>query len=200
MEQQLVHGGPALFQERLDELVDIYREAFLELHEPHPARAAVERRAHMLRHAARPGLDAVLALGPADQVVGFCYSHLGQPGQWWFDVVAAHLPPETSRQWLTSCREVVELHVRPQWQGRGLGAALLDHTLATALEDPPVTGATSADEHHVVMSALDDPQSRRGAARRLYRSRGFTPLLEGFHFPGSALVYAVLGRRAGEAT
>lgn len=194
MQEQLVHGGPALFRERLDDLVDVYREAFLELHEADPARAAVERRAHMLRHAGRPGLDVALALDPTGQVVGFCYSHLGAPGQWWFDVVAAHLPAELARGWLTSCREVVELHVRPPWQGHGVGAALLDHALATAVGDAAGVTAAAAGEHRVVMSALDDPASRRGAARRLYRSRGFAPLLEEFHFPGSPLVYAVLGR------
>lgn len=183
MDSQLVRGGPELFGERLDDLVAIYREAFLELHEPDPARATAERRAHMRRHLDRPDLEVLLALLPGGQLAGFCYSHLGRPGQWWYDVVAAQLPRPAAEEWLGSCRELVELHVRPAWQGHGLGRALLDRAIAGA-----------ADARTIVLSALDDPQSRQGVARALYRSRGFRPLLEQFRFPGSELVYAVLGR------
>jgi GNAT superfamily N-acetyltransferase len=183
----LRRGGRALLSERLDELVAIYRAAFLELHEPDPDRAAQERRAHMFRHCQQPGLDVVVAVDADEAAVGFVYSYPGLAGQWWHDVVAAGLDrvdPSTQfrRRWLADTREIVELHVRPEAQGRGTGRALLRAAL------------DHATERTIVLSALDDPTSRSGPARRLYAAERFVALLEEFTFPGSPLPYAVLGR------
>ncbi|MHB8341091.1 MAG: GNAT family N-acetyltransferase [Mycobacteriales bacterium] len=179
---RLERGDSALLASHIDDLVAVYREAFLDLHEADPVRAAADRRAHMLRHLEHPGLVVALAQDET-RPVGFCYTHRGSPGQWWHDIVAARLPSEGVRRWLGCCREVVELHVLPACQGRGIGRALLHAAL---------DGAT---ESTVVLSALDDPESRRGPARRLYAREGFHPILEQFDFPGgSGTPYAILGR------
>ncbi len=82
--------------------------------------------------------------------------------------------------WLGDCLEIVEFHVLPEFQGRGLGRKLLRELLR------------EAPERTAALSALELPDSR---ARRLYASEGFIPLLSNFRFPGSWIEYAVLGKR-----
>jgi GNAT superfamily N-acetyltransferase len=114
------------------------------------------------------------------RLVGVTYAVPGRPGHWWHDVVRAALPAAAARDWLTDVIEIVELHVRPEWQRRGLGRRLLHAVLENA------TQRTAA------LSALDDPSL---PARRLYAEEGFEPLLTGFRFPGGLTRYAVLAKR-----
>ena len=175
----MAHGGGADFNARLPELLAVYRKAFLDVYEADPDTATAERGAIMGTHAQRDGLTLVTA-DDAQGLVGFCYSYHGAPGQWWHDVVGRALGRARSLEWLADCREIVELHVRPDAQGRGIGRRLL----RAALQDAPE--ATAA------LSALDQPES---AARRLYAGEGFESLLAPFRFPGTATAYAVLGKR-----
>jgi GNAT superfamily N-acetyltransferase len=181
--EEVVQGGGALLREHLDDLVAIYRSAFLDLHEADPARAAEDRRQIMIRHADRENVEVLLARADG-RAVGFCYTYHGTAGQWWHDIVTARLHAAGAEDWMVDCREIVELHVRPDWQGRGLGRRLLRDVLRRAAE------------RTVVLSALDDPVSRTDRARSLYASEGFVALLSDFTFPGSPLVYAILGRRS----
>jgi GNAT superfamily N-acetyltransferase len=172
--------SPARMRSRLAEIIGVYKAAFLDVHESDPRRAAIERTMHARRHTERPDLRAVVALSSANRVAGFGYALPGQDGQWWHDVVRGALSPEDGEYWLDSCLEIVELHVRPEFQGRGVGRALIRELVRDA---PFQTTA---------LSALEIPDSR---ARRLYESEGFRPLLSHFQFPGSAIEYAVLARR-----
>jgi GNAT superfamily N-acetyltransferase len=170
---------------RLDDVVAIYRAAFLDHYEADPARAAADRRAFISRHLDRPDLRAFVALDDDGKaLLAFTYGYRGVAGQWWHDVVAGGLGAAAGREavldWLSDCLEVVELHVLPGWQGRGLGRALLRELLA------------SATERTAALSALDDPAL---PARRLYASEGFLPLLTDFRFPGGDRPYAVLAKR-----
>jgi GNAT superfamily N-acetyltransferase len=169
----------AAFSVRLPELLEVYRAAFLEIHEPDPARAAAERSGLMRQHAQRPGLRLVTATDCDGQLQGFCYSYHGHRGQWWHDVIVEALGPTEAQEWLGDCREVVELHVLPAAQGAGLGRQLLRGAL------------TGVPERTCLLSALELPESR---ARRLYASEGFHPLLSQFRFPGSPTPYAILGK------
>jgi len=135
------------------------------------------RQAIMLRHLGRPGFVAVAGLEDG-RLVGFGYAYPGETGQWWHDIVTAALDPEQAARWLTNSFEIVELHVRPDAQGAGLGRRLL----ATLLAEAP--GRTA------VLSTGD----RDSRARRLYRSMGFVDLLTRFRFPGRDEDFAVLGR------
>lgn len=164
--------------ERLDEIVRVYRRAFLEEHETDPARAEQERKAYARTHLDRPGLTAVAAL-VGDELVGIGYGQPGGAGQWWHDTVSRGLGTRAA-DWLGDCFEVVELHVLPEHQGIGLGRALLSALLHG-------TGRRTA-----ALSALEEPGSR---ARRLYASEGFEALLEDFTFPGTPTRYAILGKR-----
>ncbi len=167
---------------RLDDVIGVYKAAFLDFHEADPVRAARDRALHARRHFDRTDLRAIAAVTPDDTLVGITYALPGKPGQWWHDVVQDALTavsPATARHWLDDCLEVVELHVLPAWQGRSIGRALLRELL----RDVP--------QHTAALSALEPPGSR---ARRLYASEGFVPLLSDFQFPGTLTPYAVLGK------
>jgi ribosomal protein S18 acetylase RimI-like enzyme len=163
----------------IDDLLEIYRAAFLELHSPDPQRAVLLRRAQTRQVVEREGFRAMVALED-DRLVGFAFSCPGLDGQWWHDVVADALPRAQASDWLEDSLEIVELHVLPSHQGRGIGRRLLRDSLAR-------TPCRTA-----VLSALEQSES---PARLLYAAEGFVPLLERFRFPGSPERYAVLGKR-----
>lgn len=141
--------------------------------------ATVAARRDLIRtHVDRPGFVAV-AVFDADTLVGFGYGYQGRSGQWWHDVVAAALGRDAAGDWLGDAFELAELHIAPSRQGEGLGRRTLECLLGVA------------EGHTVVLSTPD----RTGPARSLYRSVGFVDLLEGFRFPGSAELYAVMGLR-----
>jgi ribosomal protein S18 acetylase RimI-like enzyme len=163
---------------RVDELVSVYRSAFLDRWEPDPHQAARDRRLHVGRHLRR-GDATVLVASDADGLTGFTYSVPGRPGNWWHDTVRSGLSATQRLRWLADCTEIVELHVAPRAQGQGLGRALLRGALARS-------SARTA-----VLSALDDPDL---PARHLYQSEGFILLCSSFFFPGTSHSYAILGR------
>jgi len=142
-----------------------------------PAAELRSRQAIVLRHLGRPGFAAVAGLDDG-RLVGFGYAYPGETGQWWHDIVATALDREHAANWLSDSFEIVELHVRPEAQGTGLGRRLL----TTLLADAP--GCTA------VLSTGD----RDSRARRLYRSMGFVDLLTAFQFPGREEPYCVMGR------
>jgi GNAT superfamily N-acetyltransferase len=168
---------------RLPDVMRVYRRAFLDVHEPFPARAEIERTAHARSHLQRPGLRGVAAL-EGDRLVGVGYGQPGSAGQWWHDVVVTAVSADRGRagaeDWLGSCFEVVELHVLPTHQGHGIGRRVLTQLL------------DEADERTAALSALEPDGS---PARRLYTAQGFIPLLEQFRFPGGPTRYAVLAKR-----
>ena len=106
---------------------------------------------------------------------GFALAHTRRPA---FRAVAA-LAPGLAERWLRGAFELSELHVRPAYQGRGAGRALL-RTLVDRLEQPAVLLSTPEGDTR---------------AWRLYRSLGFTDLLRHHLFPGDARPFAVLGVR-----
>ncbi len=170
-------GDAATFRARLPDLLEVYRTAFLEVHEADPDRATAERSVIMHRHSGCERL-VLATVDDAEGLAGFCYGFRGESGQWWHDCVRRGLG-DRAAAWLDDCREIAELHVRPDAQGRGLGRALLRSALLDAVER---TAALS------VLDATDSP------ARHLYRAEGFSPLLTGFRFPGNATSYAVMAK------
>jgi GNAT superfamily N-acetyltransferase len=177
---RVVRWEPARMRARLDEVIAVYKAAFLDVHESDPDYAAAVRATHARSHAERHDLVSVAALTPSDRLVGIVYALPGQRGQWWHDVVVEALQPAAAAEWFTDCLEIVELHVLPSHQGQGIGRSLLRELLR---DSPHRTAA---------LSALEPAGSR---ARRLYASEGFEALLSNFPFPGADTRYAVLGKR-----
>jgi ribosomal protein S18 acetylase RimI-like enzyme len=172
----LVHWAPEDLLARLDDVLAVYAEAM-----DYPADLVATRRGFVAAHTHYKGFRAVATLANDDRLLGFGYGYVSAPGQWWHEQVRAGLSARDAARWLTDCFELVELHVLPEAQGRGLGAAQLQ-----ALTD----GAT---ESTVLLSTPEAPL-RESRAWRLYRRYGFTDVLRHFHFPGDDRAFAVLGR------
>ena len=136
----------------------------------------------MAGHAANPGFLA-LAVTDDDRTVGFGYGFHGTPGQWWHDTVRRALDGPrgnaAAASWLDDSFEIAELHVAPDYQGRGIGSDVLSRL------------ATGRPERTAMLSTPDT----ESPARRLYRGVGFTDLLTGFHFypGGGEAAFAVMG-------
>jgi ribosomal protein S18 acetylase RimI-like enzyme len=128
------------------------------------------------RHVARAGWRGLVAFGP-DGPVGFTYGYTGAAGQWWTDLVAARMDEATSRRWMGGHFELVELHVRPDGQGQGIGGRLHDELL----KDLPHKTA--------LLSTMRGPT----AAFALYRKRGWITLIEHFVFPDQNTEYRIMG-------
>ena len=165
------------FSAQLDQTVAVYAAAMQA-----PPWALPGRRSTMIGHAVNPGFRALLATeDESGTVAAFTYGFHGAPGQWWHDTVARALVSAhgaAAAAWLENSFEVAELHVRPEYQGHGIGAGLLQRL---------TSGRT---ERTALLSTRDDDTP----ARRLYRGSGFTDLLTAFiFFPSSDPPYAVMG-------
>lgn len=159
--------GVSGFGARLDNLVAVYAAAMAA-----PAEQLAGRRVIMAGHAAYPGFAALAAISEG-RVAGFSYGFHGQPGQWWHDHVATGVKP----RWLGDCLEIAELHVLPEFQGQGVGTALLYRL-------------TSGRPEQTAVLSTRDSETR---ARRLYRHLGFSDLLTGYRFDGIGTAYAIMG-------
>ncbi|MFB6892745.1 GNAT family N-acetyltransferase [Kitasatospora sp. NPDC056327] len=128
------------------------------------------------RHAQQPG---VIALGAVSggRLVGFGYGMPNRREHWWSTVIEPYLVARGNGGWLDGVFAVTELHVLPEFQGRGVGSALI-RTL---------TGRSGADRS--ILSAID----AETPARRLYRSLGYQDLARAVHFPNTERRYAVMG-------
>jgi len=189
------------FLARLEALIDVYDLAM----QPTPDQLA-GRRPIMQQHTFHPAFRAVIATagpaagagpreraagprpagpgdgtGPADRVVAFAYGFTGAAGQWWHDVVRAGLTvaagAPAAAAWLADTFEIAEVHVRPEFQRRGIGRAML-------------LSLTAGCPHRTALLSTLDSAS---PARRLYRNVGFAELLTGFSFPGNGPPYIVMG-------
>jgi GNAT superfamily N-acetyltransferase len=168
---QLRAWSPPEVEARIDDVLDVYEEAMAASHADAKARRTV-----LSGHLGRQGLRAVAAVD-GERLVGIAYGYLGAPGQWWHDHVLAAMGPALAGTWLADAFEVCELHVRPAYQGTGLGRGLLDQLLDGA-------GAATA-----VLTTPD----RETRARRFYRVGGWQDLVRDLRFPGDPRSFAVLG-------
>jgi len=177
---KIVRLSPAEARERMTEAMSVYAEAM-----GYPPEAGQHRAGFAIAHTRRPAFRAVAALGDGDgtalpgELLGFGYGYAAAPGQWWHDQVRAALDRRTAKKWLPGAFEVCELHVHPDHQSRGLGRRLL-HALLADLPQP---------------TALLSTPDADTKAFRLYHADGFVDLARGYHFPGDARPFAILGAR-----
>lgn len=171
---ELRGAGPVEFALHLDRVIDIYTAAM------HPPAEQITGRRHIMRsHGTYPAFQCYFAQS-GDATVGFAYGFHGASGQWWHDVVQRALYDRAGREaaesWLGDAFELAEIHVHPDYQGKGIGRTLIRTLCAGRTER---TG---------VLSTHDQPT----VARHLYRSMGFTDLLTQFVFPGGYENYAIV--------
>jgi ribosomal protein S18 acetylase RimI-like enzyme len=169
--------GRPEFLADLDVQLAIYAAAMDADNEDLPSRRVI-----MERHSGHPRLRSLAAYDErTGQMAGFAYGFQGCPGQWWHDVVwsaiAATSGQEAAQGWLADALEIAEVHVRPEYQARGIGRRLI---LMLTADRPERTALLSTR----------DAETR---ARRLYRSLGFADLVTAFVFPGGGPRYAVMG-------
>ncbi|HEX7525214.1 MAG TPA: GNAT family N-acetyltransferase [Gaiellaceae bacterium] len=113
------------------------------------------------------------------ELAGFGYGYSGAYKQWWTEHVARALSPAQREQWLDPPHfEIVELHVRPSWQRRGAGSALLAQLLSRQPHD----------------RALLSTQTGSKKARGFYAKNGWTELAD-VDFGKGYPPYIVLGKR-----
>lgn len=135
-------------------------------------------REQLPRHAARDGFVFLVARDDA-RLAGFGYGYTGAYGQWWTEHVARALTPEQKATWLDAAHfEVVELHVRPAFQRRGLGSLLLAQLL----------------DHQSHDRAVLTTQAGSRQARRFYAKNGWTELAP-VDFGAGFAPYVVLAKR-----
>ncbi|MEV7010987.1 GNAT family N-acetyltransferase [Streptosporangium sp. NPDC051022] len=168
--------SPDEFTAELDAVLDVYTAAMLP-----PADQITGRKAIMRNHAAHTGFTCLFAERADGRPVGVAYGFHGEPGQWWHDIVRHALAERngeaSARGWLGDALELAEIHVHPDYQGKGVGRAM-------------VTGlCEDRRERTAVLSTRDQAT----AARHLYRSVGFVDLLTRFVFPGGYEHYAIVG-------
>lgn len=161
---------------RMDDVLEVFGEAM-----SYRRQALTVRRGYISAHLRRPDFRAVATLDDDDLLLGFGYGYQSEPGQWWHDQVSSALNDGDRRRWLSDCFEVVELHVRPSVQGRGLGERQLRALLAMSLARTALLSTPEADE-----------QTSR--AWRLYRRNGFVDVVRRLMFPGDPRPFAILGR------
>ncbi len=161
------------FVARLDELLRVYIAAMR-----YPDVSVEFRRPTWIEHSRRPGFNCLVGVDGTDAVAGLCYSYTGAAYQWWNSEVRRGMTDAQVEYWMSSYRELTELHVRPDRQGAGLGENLLRATLEVA------------DERRVLLSTPEG----ENRAWRLYRRLGFTDVLRHHQFSGDARPFAILGR------
>jgi ribosomal protein S18 acetylase RimI-like enzyme len=112
------------------------------------------------------------------RIVAFGYGYTGAYGQWWTEHVAAALTAEERAVWLDPPHfEIVELHVRPKWQRRGVGSRILAQLLTRQPHDRAVLSTQAASKK----------------ARRFYAKNGWAELAEIDFGPGYP-AYVALGK------
>jgi ribosomal protein S18 acetylase RimI-like enzyme len=165
------------FARRLDELTDIYADAMRPPPELLPGRTGIMR-----SHSVCPDFKCLLA-EEDDRVVAFTYGFHGEQGQRWHDVVYRAVAERSGRRsaevWLGDVIELAEIHVRPGYQGKGLGRRL-------------IRGLCEGRSERTIALSTHDADT---AARHVYRSMGFTDLLTGFSFPGGDELFVIAAAR-----
>jgi GNAT superfamily N-acetyltransferase len=129
-------------------------------------------------HTMRDDFVFLIARG-GEGVAGFAYGYTGRNGQWWTDCVRRSLTVAQREEWIDPPHfEIVELHVKPTEQRRGIGSALLAQLLTRQPHD----------------RALLSTQTGSRKARGFYAKNGWNELASVDFGPGYP-PYLVLGKR-----
>ena len=98
------------------------------------------------------------------ELIGYAYGYSSLSGQYYHELLASHLAPDTSTEWLRDCFEFVELAVHPSCRKQGLGARLHDQLLKKL----------------PFKRAVLTTQTNNWPAISLYRSKGWSIISDSF--------------------
>lgn len=162
------------------QLVDLYIEAM-----NYPANVRAARIASWRQEALSPGFTAIAAVAD-DVLVGVAYGMLGQRERWWDQQLRRALamqggPSKSEQAMLESYFEVAEIHVLPNYQGRGIGATLLRELIHLA----PAKFA---------LLSTPEIEHEDNGAFKLYRKFGFFDVARDYLYPADPRPFAILGR------
>ncbi|ALA67651.1 acetyltransferase [Corynebacterium lactis RW2-5] len=122
---------------------------------------------------------------PRYPLIGIGYCRTGRDTYWWHRQVRAGMassgwPLRTISTLLGNYAELSEIHIHPDYQGKGVGKRLLRELI-------------SGREEAVVLLSTPEFPNEANRAWRLYRQFGFVDVLRNFHFNGDSRPFAVLG-------
>ena len=172
---EIVQLGSSQVDAHLPEIVKVYAAALGE--DPVAARERMETNV-LPRHRGREGFQFFVGR-EGDEIVGIAYGYVGARGQWWTERVALSMTKAQQAEWLDRRHfEVVELHVRPDHQRRGIGRNLLN-ALLQGVGLP--FALLSTDEANV-------------RARTFYRQLGWEEIVHGVDLSSPRGPYVILAR------
>lgn len=156
--------------------IAVYGDAFALPPYSDPDRGREVRKRLRDMHSIRSGFRGFVATMENGHVGGMCYGYHGQRGQWWHDTVRAAIPRSAADHWLADSYELVEIAVAPEYQGLGIGRALIGRLLEGCSEATCVLSTRVDSRAHV-----------------LYERLGFEVVTEMRFAPGGAPFY-VMGK------
>lgn len=147
---------------RRDDVGEIYRQGFDSSHEQ--AEQFIELSfAHILEYE-----GAILLLANVDgQPAGILYGYTYKPNQWWSKHVASSIINAGYMHYLDDAFSLAELAVLPEFQGKGVGSALL----RKLLDNQP--------QRYTLLSTSADPEK---GATKLYERFGFKVIVSLFRY------------------
>lgn len=180
MKTEIRRLTPAEYLLATPQLVDLYIEAM-----DYPANVRTARIASWRQEALSPGFTAIAAIAD-DALVGIAYGMLGQRERWWDHQLRQALamqggPSKSEQAMLENYFEVAEIHVLPNYQGRGIGATLLRELIHLA----PAKWA---------LLSTPEVANEDNGAFKLYRKFGFVDVARNYLYPADPRPFAILGR------
>lgn len=155
---------------RLDDLAKIYMGVYAEPpYNSGPLWSADAFAARTRRQVTREGFSFICALS-GDELMGFVFGLTFEEGKWWAGDATA--PPAEILQ--SKKFAVIELVVRQEWRGRGVGRALLGRLL------------TGRPEGYAILSAVPE-----APAREMYRRWGWQQVGTAHHAPTAPIMDAL---------
>ena len=132
------------------------------------------------RHMGYEGFKGYIILNEAEKPCGFTYGYASLSGQYYHELLANHLKPDISKEWLTNCFEFVELCVHPSLHQQSIGSLLHDQLL---------------EDIQYRTSVLTTQQSNL-AAQKLYDKNGWSVIDDSF-FPNKQTMkrYLIYGKK-----
>lgn len=116
-------------------------------------------------------------------IVGISFGFDGNSSQWWHQQLSKLSNSNQSlMKFLDDYFSLAELHVHPNYQGKGIGTSLLKLILKN------VTPTN-------VLLSTPEVKNETSRAWSLYRKMGFNDLVRNFVFPDDERLFAILGRK-----